>query len=211
MNTRILARVKLAGLALLLLASVTARAQFSASLSGSVLDATQAVIPGATVTLTNDATQATQTVTSSSSGAYRFNELPPGTYTVNATATGFQPTSTSNVALAAETPRTLDVTMKAGSASETVNVNADLIPQLQTGDASIGATIDSSEIQRLPIFGSDPYELLRTAPGISGDEAHSGNGNAVFLPNGAGPVGQLWHLPDRKSGADLRRRPARLR
>ncbi len=189
MNKRILAWVKFAGAALLLMATITARAQFSASLSGSVLDATQAVIPNATVTLTNDATKATQTVTSSASGAYRFNELPPGSYTVNVTSTGFQPTTTSNVTLAAETPRSLDLVLNAGGASETVNVNADLIPLLQTGDASIGSTIDSAEIQRLPIFGADPYELLRTAPGISGDGARSGNGNAVFLPNGAGPGG----------------------
>jgi hypothetical protein len=59
----------------------------------------------------------------------------------------------------------------------------------QTADASIGTTIDSEEIQRLPTIGSDPYELLRTAPGITGDGARSGTGQAVFLPNGAGPGG----------------------
>jgi hypothetical protein len=60
---------------------------------------------------------------------------------------------------------------------------------LQTNDASIGSTIDGAAIQRLPTFGTDPYELLRTAPGISGDGARSGNGQALFLPNGAGPGG----------------------
>jgi Carboxypeptidase regulatory-like domain/TonB dependent receptor len=189
MNKRVLARVKFAAAAVLLLAGGVARAQFSASLSGSVLDATQSVVPGAVIILTNDATKATQTVTSSASGSYRFNELPPGSYSVNVTAAGFQPTSTSNVTLSAETPRTLDLTVKVGDATQTVNVNADEIPLLQTGDASIGTTIDSSEIQRLPIFGADPYELLRTAPGISGDGARSGNGGAIFLPNGAGPGG----------------------
>ena len=42
-------------------------------------------------------------------------------------------------------------------------------------------------MERLPSFGADPYELLRTAPGISGDSARSGSGEAIFLPNGAGP------------------------
>jgi len=189
MNKNVLARVRFAGVAFLLLASVAAKAQFSASLSGSVLDPTQAVIPGATVTLTNDATQATQTAISGGQGTYRFNELPPGTYTVNVTAKGFQGNTVSNIAVVAETPRTLDVTMQQGQESQQVTVNADVIPLLQTGDASIGATIDSSEIQRLPIFGADPYELLRTAPGITGDGARAGNGTAVFLPNGAGPGG----------------------
>jgi hypothetical protein len=60
---------------------------------------------------------------------------------------------------------------------------------LQTGDANIQTTIDSQAIQRLPIAGADPYELLRTAPGITGDGARAGNGNANFLPNAAGPGG----------------------
>jgi hypothetical protein len=81
------------------------------------------------------------------------------------------------------------VTLQAGGSSETVQVNGDQVPLLQTSDASIGTTIDSDEIQRLPTFGADPYELLRTAPGITGDGARSGTGNAVFLPNGAGPGG----------------------
>jgi hypothetical protein len=189
MNKNVLALVRFAGVALLLLASVSARAQFNASLSGMVQDNTQAVIPGATVTLTNNATQATQTVTSGDAGSYQFNELPPGSYTVKVTAKGFEQNTLSNVTVVAETPRNLNVTMQLGLESQTVTVNAESVPQLQTGDASIGTTIDSSEIERLPIFGADPYELLRAAPGISGDGARSGNGNAVFLPNGAGPGG----------------------
>ena len=83
----------------------------------------------------------------------------------------------------------LNVVMQPGAENQSVTVNADLAPLLQTGDASIGSTIDGSEITRLPTFGTDPYELLRTAPGITGDGARAGNGNAVFLPNGAGPGG----------------------
>ncbi len=154
-----------------------------------MLDPTQAVIPAATIILTNDATHATQTVVSGDAGNYQFNELPPGTYTVKVAAKGFQQSTVSNVAVVAETPRTLDLTMQTGSESQSITVNADLVPLLQTGDASIGTTIDSAEITRLPTFGSDPYELLRTAPGISGDGARAGNGSAVFLPNGAGPGG----------------------
>jgi hypothetical protein len=164
-------------------------AQFNASLSGTVLDPTQAAIPGATVTLTNQGTQAVSTVQSGGEGSYRFSELAPGNYTLSVTAPGFQKNTLSNVALSAETPRNQNVTLKTGDTSQTVNVDADTLPLLQTGDASIGATIDSDEIQRLPIFGADPYELLRTAPGITGDGARSGGGGALFLPNGAGPGG----------------------
>jgi hypothetical protein len=166
-----------------------ASAQFNASLSGSVLDPTQAVIPGASLTLTNTATQATQTVQSGSGGVYRFSELPPGTYNLKVTASGFQQNLIAGVSIAAETPRNVDVTLQLGKESTTVNVNANTIPLLQTSDASIGATIDGSEIEKLPTFGADPYEQLRTAPGITGDGARQGNANATYLPNGAGPGG----------------------
>jgi len=189
MKIQFMAPVKFACAALLLLAGLSARAQFNASLSGTVADATQAVIPGATVTIVNDGTHATKTALSGDSGTFQFNELPPGSYTVSVTAKGFQQNTVSNVDVAAETPRSLNVTMQPGQESQTVTVNADMAPLLQSSDASIGTTIDSAEIERLPIFGSDPYELLRTAPGISGDGARSGSGNAVFLPNGAGPGG----------------------
>lgn len=186
---KLMAPVKFVCIALLLLAGLSASAQFNASLSGTVLDPTQAIIPGATVTITNVDTQASKTATSGDAGTFQFTELPPGTYTVSVTAKGFQQNTVSNVLVAAETPRSLNVTMQIGQESQTFTVNAEMAPLLQSSDASIGTTIDSAEIDRLPIFGSDPYELLRTAPGISGDGARSGNGDAVFLPNGAGPGG----------------------
>jgi outer membrane receptor protein involved in Fe transport len=161
--------------------------QFGSSVNGTVLDQTGAVVPGATVTLTNTATQQTRTATSSSNGAYAFSELAPGSYTLTATAKGFEAASLTNVAVAAETPRTANLTLTTGTASETVTVNAETVPVMQTSDASIGNTLSSEEIQRLPTNGGDPYELLRTAPGITGDSARSGAGTSVFLPNGVGP------------------------
>jgi hypothetical protein len=175
--------------ALLTFSGVAAHAQFNASLSGSVLDSTQAAIPGATVVLTNDATQIKQTVQSTAEGTYQFSELGPGNYSLTVTAKGFQKNDISNIAVAAETPRTLNVTLQTGQETTTVNVDANSVPILQTGDASIQGTIDGAEIQRLPAFGADPYELLRTAPGIIGDAARAGNGESVFLPNNVGPGG----------------------
>lgn len=175
--------------ALLFLLVPMAQAQFGSSLSGTVLDSSKAAIPNASVRLTNTATQQTQSATSNATGFYHFSELAPGNYSVVVTATGFKKNDIEGVVVDAETPRNVDVTLETGGASETVAVNGDQVPLLQTSDASIGTTIDSEEIQRLPTFGADPYELLRTAPGITGDGARSGTGNAVFLPNGAGPGG----------------------
>ena len=178
-------------LSLLLLCLVTlpALAQFGSSLSGTVQDPTEAVVGNAVVTLTNTATNQVQTTTSNDTGFYRFGSLPPGHYSVSVTAPGFKSDTLPDVELVAETPRNLNLTLQTGGTSETVNVTADQIPLLQTGDASINTTIESAQIQRLPTFGANPYELLRTAPGITGDAARAGNGTANFLPNGAGPGG----------------------
>jgi hypothetical protein len=167
----------------------SAFAQFNASLSGTVEDQTGAIIPGSTVTLLNTDTQQSMTAISSSDGFYRFSELAPAHYKLTVSAPGFKQYSLSGLTLAAETPRNLNVNLSTGGASETVDVNANTAPLLQTADASIRTTIDNETIEKLPTYGADPYELLRTAPGITGDGARQGNGNAVFLPNAAGPGG----------------------
>jgi hypothetical protein len=75
----------------------TARAQFNGSISGTISDPTGAVIPGAKITLQNEATQTTRDTTSSDQGFYQFGELPPGSYTITVTATNFKTQSFSNI------------------------------------------------------------------------------------------------------------------
>jgi hypothetical protein len=174
---------------LVLLVAAPAYAQFGSRLSGTVLDLNGAAIPGATVVLTNAATQQTLTTATNNTGGYQFAELPPGHYSVVITAAGFKKNNLTDLALEAESPRTVNVTLQAGGATESVEVHGDQIPLLQTSDASISTTIDSEQIQRLPTYGADPYELLRTAPGITGDGARGGSGHAILLPNGGGPGG----------------------
>src|SRR5437879_1591650 len=114
--------------------SASAYAQFSASLAGTVQDSSGAIIPKATATLTNLGTQQTQTATTNDTGFYRFNELPPGHYKLVVTATGFKAASYEDINLAAETPRNLNIELAIGGETDTVNVNANETPILQTGD-----------------------------------------------------------------------------
>jgi len=114
--------------------SPIAVAQFNASVSGTVEDNTGAVIFGASITLTNPSTQATQTTTSNSSGFYRFSELPPGSYTVSITASNFKPETLNDVIVSAEAPRVVDVKLQLGGTSQTVTVNGNALSALQTGD-----------------------------------------------------------------------------
>jgi hypothetical protein len=174
---------------MILFLPLVANAQFNASLSGTVEDSTGAIIPGATVILLNTGTQQKFTATSSGTGVFRFEELPPANYKLTVTAKGFKQSDIDNVNVVAEAPRSLDVKLAAGGDTQTVVVNADSIPELQNDDANMSRTISSEEIERLPLFGADPYELLRTAPGITGDGARNGAGQAVFLPNNVGVGG----------------------
>ncbi|MGB6608668.1 MAG: carboxypeptidase-like regulatory domain-containing protein, partial [Acidobacteriaceae bacterium] len=168
---------------LLLMWAPGLHAQFGGSLTGTVIDSSGAVIPGATVVLTNPATQAAKTATTNATGFYTFNELAPGSYTVKVTANGFKEEDFSDVAITAELARGLDVKMTVGAAAQTVTVNGNQTPILNTTDAETSSTISAEDVTRLPAFGRDPYELLRTGVGITGDSARSGSGGAIALPN----------------------------
>jgi Carboxypeptidase regulatory-like domain len=175
--------------AVMAVVALPSNAQFNASLSGTVQDPSGAIVPGASVVLTNVGSQKVLTITTGSDGSYHFNELPPAHYKLVVTAAGFKATTFEDISLDGQAPRNVDVKLATGGNTETVTVNSDDVSTLQTGDADVRRTISSEEIQRLPIFGGDPYELLRTAPGITGDGARGGTGGAVFLPNSVGPGG----------------------
>ncbi len=162
---------------------VSARAQFNASLSGTVTDSSGAVVTGAKVQLTEKASQAVRSFTTSAAGYYNFSELPPGHYSLQTTAAGFQRSAFEDVTLVAETPRDLDVRLQAGGASETVTVSASDVPELDTSDANVGTNLSAADVTRLPVFGRDPYELLRLVPGTISDAARGGSGTSVSLPN----------------------------
>lgn len=164
-----------------------AQAQFGASLQGTVIDKTGAVVSGANVTITEQATGVSHSSATDASGFYRINELPPGKYTVVVQAGNFKQSSQSGVDVAAERPTPVNVTLDTGSASETVTVTSEM-PSLQTEDASIQGTLSSVEVESLPALNRDPYELVRLAPGVFGDGARFGDGRSGGFPNGSGAI-----------------------
>src|SRR5216684_3056390 len=170
------------------LLAVSAHAQFRAAIQGTVMDSKGGAIAGAKVTATNLATGTTRETVTSSEGFYRIGDLPPGTYTVSVEVAGFKKSNSNRVEVQAETPRGFDITLEVGAVSEeiTVSASADALP---TENANTGSTITAEEITRLPQVGRDPYELLRLTPGVFGDGARQGNGNASALPNNSGPGG----------------------
>lgn len=172
-------------LLLLLLWAAPARAQFQATVQGTVTDGKGGVVEGAKVTLKDQATQLLRTTTTGADGLYRFSEVAPGKYTVTVEASGFQLSITNDLDVSAEVARGLDVALTVGTIKQSVTVNGINLPALQTEEGNVEGTLTSQEVERLPTFGRDPYELLRFAPGIFGDDARSGIGLMLGFPNGA--------------------------
>jgi hypothetical protein len=172
------------------LCTVTAHAQFRASIQGTVADSTGAVIPAATLTLTDTATGHAITAISNDSGVYNFNALPPDPFTLTATAKGFQTNTITDVHIVPEQPNAINVTLQIGDTNTTVTVSGDSLPALDTETASISGSVDSNQIQHLPSTGRDVFQLVQLAPGVFGDGAQSSNpNNANQLPGTQGPGG----------------------
>src|SRR5258708_29318921 len=181
-------RLKVMLLTLLSLFASSAYAQFKASLQGTVLDGNGGVVSGAKVTVSNQDTGLTRSTFAASTGFFRVSGIPPGKSTVIVESAGFKKSTSTDVEVKAEHPRGLDVVLAVGAVSEQVPVRASS-EALHTENASVGTTVSSDELTRLPEVGRDPYELLRLTPGVFGDGSRGGNGGANNLPNSTGPGG----------------------
>lgn len=168
--------------------SLTVHAQFRAAVQGVVTDPNGALISGATVNLTNNETGRTQTATTGENGFYRFSGLAPGSYKISVENQNFKKQELDNIQVAAEITQSVDVALETGGISEVVTIN-DEAPALETENANIQRAIGTQEVRNLPQAGRNPYELLRLTPGVFGDSARSGTGQAVNLPNSPGPGG----------------------
>jgi carboxypeptidase family protein/TonB-dependent receptor-like protein len=171
--------------------AATCNAQFTASIGGTVKDSSGALISGANVTVTNNETGKTQQTVTGDEGFFRVSGLPPGTYTVSADAGGFKKKVIENLLLHAEETQGVTITLEAGQVSESVTVSATAndTAQIHTENANVDRAITTREILRIPQAGRDPYELIRMTPGVFGDGARGGAGQAVNLPNTTGPGG----------------------
>ncbi|HJQ34038.1 MAG TPA: carboxypeptidase regulatory-like domain-containing protein [Pyrinomonadaceae bacterium] len=167
-------------LALVLCAAVAATAQTSTSrITGTVLDSTGAVVPGASVTALNEATGVAQTQATTDAGLYSFASLPVGVYTITVEKTGFKTSKLTGNELLVNTPLTVDVTLLAGEVSEVVTVQAGA-EQLQTANATIGNVVEHKAIEQLPLNGRNPLNLIAYEPGVV-QRSQGGVGSGVSV------------------------------
>ncbi|HTV05827.1 MAG TPA: TonB-dependent receptor [Acidobacteriaceae bacterium] len=132
---------------------------------GTVTDTSGAVVPGATVTVT-DVTKNTSTkVQSNASGAYTVQNLIPDEYSLAIGFTGFKTFTQTGIHLYADTSIRIDATLAAGATSQTVEVSANAVPELKTDHADVSTILSSHEVENLPVAGQNFANLQLLLPG----------------------------------------------
>ncbi len=199
-------------IASLLVAAPLAHAQtFNSSLRGTITDATGAALPGAAVTLTDEATQQVRSTTSAPDGTYVFNAVRPATYTLHLQASGFAPSDRTHIALATQDSLTLDVPLTIGSETNVVQVDADA-PLVDPSTASVSTDLSQRQLEDIPILGRNPYMTAK----VSGVFVNTGNQQFVRFAdqNGTsqtsvagGPVAANLYLVDGVPITDTNNRP----
>lgn len=155
----------------------------TAILSGTVEDERGAVIPGASVTLTNTATGLARQATTNGEGYFTFPPLPPSTYTVTVQREGFQAIRIPDVVLNVNDQRSLQIQLKVGQISrDTVNVSGD--PSLVDESPSVGTVVDRQFVENLPMNGRSFQSLFRLTPGVAITKTADNGEQGQFSVNG---------------------------
>jgi hypothetical protein len=136
--------------------------QFTGGVRGSVRDA-NGVIPGAAVTLTNEATNISREVVTNDVGQYNFPAVPPGTYTLKSQISGFKTYESKGIVVGTQQFVTLDILLDVGAISENVTVTGQT-PIIETANASTGGVLDHEALQSLPAPGRNAFLIGVTVP-----------------------------------------------
>ena len=150
---------------LLAISALSALAQTTGSVNGTVLDGQGAALPGAELVLTNAATGQTRHLTSSSEGYFLFGDLSPAVYRLKVSAAGFKELILDSLILNVGQQMTVRPTLEVGSISEKIEVSGSLAP-VTTSSSSVAQVVDSQRIERLPLNGRNALQLVALVPGV---------------------------------------------
>lgn len=189
--------VSLFVLALLAAPAGRLHAQAGASLSGIVKDGSGAVVPGATIVVTNTETSLTRTLVTDGGGRYVAPDLPPGPYRVRASLQGFTTVVRSGITLTVGRDAVADLELGLGNVSDQVTVVAEA-KTVDTRSASTGGLITTAQIEGLPLNGRSFVELANLTPGVQltqtgGQSTSTGFGMKLSV-NGARYTSNLFTL-----------------
>jgi Carboxypeptidase regulatory-like domain len=132
---------------------------------GTVMDTSGGAVPGASVTLINEATHATREVQSGANGEYIFLEAPVGTYEIDSVSKSFKKYARKGIVLNLNEVVTVDITLQIGAASEVVEVTG-APPVVDTTSTQLGAVVNERSSTQLPLNTRDVFQLLQLQPGV---------------------------------------------
>ncbi len=150
----------------LLLAAACVHGQTFGEINGEIRDPSSGLVTGATVTVTNQTTGAERSAKTNDDGLYGFPALPPGIYTVNVAADGFQSVARRQIELQVQQIARIDFKLQVGQVTQTVEV-AGGAPLLTTEDATVGTVIENRRILDLPLNGRNALSLVFLSPNVT--------------------------------------------
>ncbi|MDI3255750.1 MAG: TonB-dependent receptor [Bacillota bacterium] len=205
------------GVLLMVTTAIAVGQTISGTITGTVRDSSGAVVPDATITVTNSAQNIVVfSAKTNSTGEYTAPFVPVGTYTVSAEAPGFKKADHSNLKLNVNQNLTVDIVLEPGSTQQTVNVSASAL-QVDLQSAQAQTVISGTQIRELPLTTRNYEQLVALMPGVStglaSDQLYVGASNPVgtsnqinFSINGSRPTQNTWNI----DGADNVDRGANL-
>lgn len=147
--------------------SLSAQTASTAAISGTVSDPTGAVVPGASVELTDLATNLSRSQQTNAAGQYMFANVNPGTYKLSVTMQGFRQASVPSLKVEVAKTYTMNFTLEVGAMAEVVEVTAGAGVELQTQDSTVGNVIRSDYLMRLPIIDRQANSLYSLQPTVT--------------------------------------------
>ena len=169
------------------------------SITGTVKDPSGAAISGAAVVIASPERGITRQTTTNSAGDYNEASLPPGSYDISVTATGFKKYQAKAVKLDVAEKARVDVALEVGSISTEVIVQGENVAQVETQSSELAGTVSGKEITQLQLNGRNFTSLVSLVPGVSNqtgqDEPQVGiNGSVSFSMNGGRTEYNAWEL-----------------
>ncbi len=178
----------------------------TATISGTATDASGAAMVGAKIEATNTETNASQSTVSDAQGRYTIPDLPVGTYSVQASQSGFQTVVHTGVTLSVGGAVVVDFSMPVGEVNETVSVESQ-VSRVETTTSEVSTLVSPTQMRELPLNGRNFEQLLTLAPGVStiAPALNSVTGRLYGMMNnysiaGSRPTGQMFLL----DGTDIR-------
>jgi len=165
---------------LLCLLSTNAFAQGErATVTGTVSDASGAIVPAVAISIRNLETNATSRTSTNSAGLFYIPALSPGAYDINAEKAGFRPSRVLNLRLTVGLTATVAITLEVGTVTQALEVSASSV-QLEAQTSGLGKVVEQRRVVELPLLGRNPLALAATAPGVLPTSGQRGTGQDII-------------------------------